>query len=309
MVSGDIKRPSMLRYYLYMIIAAFLWGGSFVGTKIALYQIKPMTLIFLRYVIGSVIVLIASKFTFRQKIDKKDLKWLILLCIFEPGLYFLFETYGIKETDPTIAALIIALIPVFVLLIAAAFRIESITIAKIMGILLSISGVTIISLFENGSENSVQSTTRGIILVLMATITASSFTVLLSRLARKYSSFTLASFQIIFTVIFYFPLAIYENYPSFQFDWDSRSIFATLYLGIFPTFFAYLFYAKGLSKIESSVASLFTNLIPIFTAIISAFLLGTSPTIYTLFGGVLIIGGVSLVTRKRNPELEIPLTT
>lgn len=292
-----------------MIIAAFLWGGSFVGTKIALYQIKPMTLIFLRYVIGSVIVLIASKFTFRQKIDKKDLKWLILLCIFEPGLYFLFETYGIKETDPTIAALIIALIPVFVLLIAAAFRIESITIAKIMGILLSISGVTIISLFENGSENSVQSTTRGIILVLMATITASSFTVLLSRLARKYSSFTLASFQIIFTVIFYFPLAIYENYPSFQFDWDSRSIFATLYLGIFPTFFAYLFYAKGLSKIESSVASLFTNLIPIFTAIISAFLLGTSPTIYTLFGGVLIIGGVSLVTRKRNPELEIPLTT
>jgi drug/metabolite transporter (DMT)-like permease len=292
-----------------MIIAALLWGGSFVGTKIALYQIKPMTLIFLRYVMGSVIVLIASKFTFRQKIDKKDLKWLILLCIFEPGLYFLFETYGIKETDPTIAALIIALIPVFVLLIAAAFRIESITIAKIMGILLSISGVMIISLFENGSENSIQSTTRGIILVLMATITASSFTVLLSRLARKYSSFTLASFQIIFTVIFYFPLAIYENYPSFQFEWNSSSIFATLYLGIFPTFFAYLFYAKGLSKIESSVASLFTNLIPIFTAIISAFLLGTSPTLYTLIGGVLIIGGVSLVTRKRNPELEIPLTT
>ncbi|MCX7959507.1 MAG: triose-phosphate transporter family protein [Deltaproteobacteria bacterium] len=50
-------------------------------------------------------------------------------------------------------------------------------------------------------------------------------------------------------------------------------------------------------------------MIPIFTAIISVFILGTSPTVYTLAGGVLIIGGVTLVTRKRNPEFEIPLTT
>ncbi|MGB9600261.1 MAG: DMT family transporter [Myxococcota bacterium] len=299
----------MLRYYIYMITAALLWGGSFVGTKIALYQIKPMTLIFFRYVIGSVIVLTASRFIGFQKIERRDLKWLILLCIFEPGLYFLFETYGIKETDPTIAALIIALIPVFVLLIAWAFKIENINIAKIAGIPLSISGVIIISLFENGSKNSIHSTPRGIFLVLMATITASSFTVLLSRLAKKYSSFTLASFQVIFTVVFYLPLAVYENYPSFKFRWDTQSTLALVYLGVFPTFFAYLLYAKGLSRIEGSVASLFTNLIPIFTAIISAVLLKTSPTIYTLIGGILIIGGVSLVTRKRNTDIDIPLTT
>lgn len=292
-----------------MILAAFLWGGSFVGTKIALENISPLTLVFLRYLIGGFIVLIAAKFIRFQRIEKNDLKWLILLCIFEPGLYFLFETYGIKETDPTIAALIIALIPVFVLIIAASFKIESINLTKILGIILSIAGVSVISIFENSTDSTTGSTIRGIILVFMATITASSFTVLLSRLAKKYSSFTLASFQVIFTIIFYLPLAIYENSPSFSIQLTSRPLLALIYLGVFPTFFAYLLYAKGLSKIEGSIASLFTNLIPIFTAIISTLLLNTSPTIYTLIGGILIIMGVTLVTRKRNKELDIPLTT
>jgi len=299
----------MSRYYLYLVVAALMWGGSFVGTKIALYEIKPMTLVFLRYIIGSVIVLTASRHIKLQKIEGKDLKWLLLLCIFEPGLYFIFETYGIRETDPVVASLIIALIPVFVLLIAAVASIEKITVFKIVGILLSVGGVSIISFSNTTSDNVTQSSVRGIILVLMATITASSFTVLLSKLAKKYESFTLASFQIIFTVVFYLPLAIIENYPDYKFDWNAKSIYALLYLGIFPTFFAYLLYAKGLSKIEGSTASLFTNLIPIFTAIISAILLSTSPSPNTLIGGVLIIGGVSLVTSKRNKDLDIPLTT
>lgn len=306
---GVNETGSMARYYAYMTIAALLWGGSFVGTKIALTSIAPMTLIFLRYIIGGIIVIIASRFIKIQRIEKTDMKWLFLLCIFEPGLYFLFETYGIKETDPTIAALIIALIPVFVLIIASFIGLEHITISKVSGIILSIIGVFIISISANNMGTEIKSTTRGIILILMATITASSFTVLLSRLARKYSSFTLASFQIIFTIIFYIPLALYENYPSYHFDWDTRSTLALLYLGIFPTFFAYLLYAKGLSKIDSSVGSLFTNLIPIFTAIISGFFLGTSPTLYTLAGGILIILGVSLVTRKRELDIDIPLTT
>ncbi|MCX7959089.1 MAG: DMT family transporter, partial [Deltaproteobacteria bacterium] len=137
-----------MRYYLYMIVAAFMWGGSFVGTKIALESIHPMTLVFLRYVIGGVIVIVAKRFIKTQRIEKSDMKWLILLCIFEPGLYFLFETYGIRETDPTIAALIIALIPVFVLIIAAIFRIEEISLQKIAGIILSIAGVSVITVFE-----------------------------------------------------------------------------------------------------------------------------------------------------------------
>lgn len=299
----------MTPYYFYMILAALMWGGSFVGTKVALESISPLTLIFARYVIGGVVTIVFSIFVKYQKIERKDLKWLILLCIFEPGLYFLFETYGIRETDPTVAALIIALIPVFVLIIAAAFGIERITLKKVVGVIMSIAGVSIISLFENSSSGSIQSTIKGIILVFMATITASSFTVLLSRLAKKYDSFTLASFQIVFTIVFYLPLSLYENYPFTSLNWSLRSIWALLYLGVFPTFFAYFLYAKGLSKIEGSVASLFTNLIPIFTAIFSAIVLKTTPTIYTYVGGVLIIGGVTIVTRERNPELEIPLTT
>lgn len=299
----------MWRYYLYLTIAALLWGGSFVGTKIALSSIQPLTLVFLRYVIGSVIVLISLRYIKLQKIETGDLRWLILLSVFEPGLYFLFETYGIKETDPTVAALIIALIPVFVLIIATIFSIEKITPSKIGGVVLSVIGVSIISVFGETQESTIRSTAKGLFLILLATITASSFTVLLSRLAKKYSSFTLASFQIIFTVIFYLPLATIENYPSFRFNWETESLYALFYLGIFPTFFAYLLYAKGLSRIAGSTASLFTNLIPIFTAIISAVLLDTRPSLYTLIGGLLIIAGVSLVTVGRRGGIEIPLAT
>jgi len=299
----------MARYYLYLTIAAFIWGGSFVGTKIALSEIRPMTLIFMRYIIGGIVVLIASRYIKFQKIEKRDLKWLILLCIFEPGLYFIFETYGIRETDPVVASLIIALIPVFVLLIAAIAGMERVNVYKVVGLLLSIAGVSLISYGNRDADTSTQSSLRGIILVLMATITAASFTVLLSRLAKKYESFTLASIQIIFTIIFYLPLAIIENYPDYRFDLSPRSIYALLYLGVFPTFFAYLLYAKGLSRIEGSTASLFTNLIPIFTAIISSVVLSTIPSVNTLIGGALIIGGVSLVTYNRRREMDIPLTT
>lgn len=299
----------MWRYYLYLTIAALLWGGSFVGTKVALSSIQPLTLVFLRYVIGSVIVLIFLRYIKLQKIEAGDLRWLILLSIFEPGLYFLFETYGIKETDPTIAALIIALIPVFVLIIATILGIEKITPSKIGGIVLSVVGVSIISVLGNTQGSTIRSSAKGLFLILLATITASSFTVLLSRLAKKYSSFTLVSFQVVFAVIFYLPLTAIENYPSFRFNWESESLYALFYLGVFPTFFAYLLYTKGLSRVEGSTASLFTNLIPIFTAVISAVLLKTTPSLYTLIGGLLIIAGVSLVTTGRRGGIELPPTT
>ena len=118
------------------------WGLSFIWSSLLLKFYQPVTLIFIRLVISSIflfaLIFFLGKF---EKVERKDYKLILLSALFNPFLYFLGENYGLKFSSPTIAAVIIATIPLFSPLIAYLTFREKLTPVNFIGIAVSFAGV------------------------------------------------------------------------------------------------------------------------------------------------------------------------
>ena len=120
------------------------WGMSFVWTSIVLKYYQPITTIFLRLLLSTLIMYTILKAMGKlQKIRREDWRMLILMSIFNPFLYFLGENFGLNLTSPTIGAVIIGLIPVFTPVFAYIFLREKLTIFNYIGIFISFLGILI----------------------------------------------------------------------------------------------------------------------------------------------------------------------
>ena len=105
--------------------AAFFWSFSFVWFKIAFLAYDPLTVVIIRLAIAALLITtIAALFKSLQKPTGKDLRLFILMAFFEPFIYFLGESYGLKYVSPTVAAVIVATIPLFTPLAAWYFHKE-----------------------------------------------------------------------------------------------------------------------------------------------------------------------------------------
>lgn len=94
--------------------AAFFWSFSFVWFKIAFLAYNPITVVILRLIISALLItIIAASLKRLQKPTKKDFRLFLLMAFFEPFIYFLGESYGLKYVSPTVAAVIVATIPLF----------------------------------------------------------------------------------------------------------------------------------------------------------------------------------------------------
>jgi drug/metabolite transporter (DMT)-like permease len=99
--------------YPIVILSMIFWGMSFVWTSIVFKYYHPITTIFLRLVISSILltvfIFITGKF---EKLKKEDRGLLLISALFNPFLYFLGENFGLMNSSPTISSVIIATIPV-----------------------------------------------------------------------------------------------------------------------------------------------------------------------------------------------------
>ena len=134
-----------LKTYSAISIAMLCWSFSFIWTRQAIESFNPVTLVMFRLVIATALLFAVSWLSGRlQKIRKQDMKWFFLLAFFEPFLYYMGETYGLTMVESTLASVIIATIPLFAPILAFFLLREKISIASIIGILVSLSGVFIV---------------------------------------------------------------------------------------------------------------------------------------------------------------------
>ena len=280
-----------LRHYAAMTAACVIWGISFVMTKHALSALPPMALVFARFALSAIMMVLISPLLHFQRIPRSDLKLFIVLCLFEPGLYYVFETVGISRTDATSAALIISSIPVLVIVFAHFTTGERLTAAKVAGAIVSIAGVVVVTSGGAASHGG-QTTIAGNAFVLLAAVTAACFTILLSRLAQRYNPVTVTRFQVFFAAVFFAPLGVPGLLETGVSAFGATHFAALAYLAVFSGVGAFFLYNFGLTKIEAGRASVFINLIPVFTAISAWIFLGEAFTLIHLLGGALTIGGV-----------------
>jgi len=276
------------------------WGMSFVWTSILLKYFQPISIIFIRLVISSIFLFSVSLiFNKWEKVQRSDFWLFFLSAVFNPFLYFLGENYGLKYSSPTTTSVIIATIPVFSPLIAYFFFREKLTLINIAGLFLSFGGV-IIMLITNDLSLSVDK--KGILFLSEAVMAALIYSVLVRKLTFRYKPLTIIKYQNLIGVFLFLPLFLmFESRSTFLVKPNFEIISSFLLLSILASSLSFVFYTKSIQILGISKANIFSNLIPVFTAIFSFFLLAEHFTLQKLAGMLLVITGVyiSEINRRK----------
>lgn len=292
-----MQKNIFLVYFLTLMAIVF-WGISYVWMKVVYNYYEPITTMFLRLSLSTVFLfIILSFFGKKEKIQKEDYKSFVILSFFSPFCYFIGESFGLKFVTPTIAAVIIATIPVFTPLLGYLVFSERITRLNLLGFFVSFTGVIIMVL---DFEFRFSASPLGIGLLFFAVISALVNIVYLKKLTLKYSSTTIIKVQNFLGALFFLPLFLIFDFSTFiTVQPTSELVWALLKLAVFASTLAFVFFTIAVRVIGVARTSVFANLIPVFTAVFSYFLLRESIDLSKILGIIIVISGIYLSQSAR----------
>lgn len=267
------------------------WGLTFVWSKIALDFYEPVTLIFIRLVISaSLLGLVIKIFGNFQKIERGDRKWFMLLALAEPFFYFLGENYGLKFVSSTISSVIIATIPLFSPFVAFLFTRERTGIFSWLGIIVSFLGIIIMIVNPDLSLNAEP---KGIAFLFLAVGSALLYSAYVRKLTTKYNALNIIVRQNLIGAIYFLPIFLIFEFKTFISIQPTRElVLAVLQLAVFGSCLAFIFFTMAIAKLGMVKANIFTNLIPVFTAVFSYFVLYEVFNIQKITGILLVLLGI-----------------
>lgn len=286
-------KKNLFLVYFALVSAMVFWGFSFVGTKICLGSLNPITLIVSRLIVSvTFLVLFTISFGLLKSIKRKDLKWFLLLTLFEPLLYFLGETFGLELVSSTLGSVFISTIPLFVPLAAWLIYREKVSVLTLVGILISVFGVLFIIMDGKMSFNA---SILGILLMMVAVLTAVGYSMVLRHIANDYSPITIVTWQNIFGLISFIPIFLIADFNHFQLsEFSYTVIYNVILLGVFPSSLSYAFFAYAVREIGVTKSSIFSNMIPVLTALFAFLILDESLTVIKIIGILIVIFALTL---------------
>lgn len=273
------------------ILAMLLWGSSFIAMKIAFRAYEPLHVIFWRLAIATCCFMLLLPRLRRQRIRPGDWKYLGLMGLFEPCLYFIFEALALQYTSASQAGMVTAILPLTVAVIAALWLKEQISRANIVGFLLAIAGVWWLSISGEASAEA-PNPLLGNFLEFIAMVCATGYIITLKKLTSHYSPLFLTAAQIAIGALFFLPTLFLLPAPETPLRLTDSSTLALVYLGIFVTIVAYGLYNFGVSRIPVSQASAYINLIPVFAVMLGFAILGERFSNQQLLATLVVFSGV-----------------
>jgi drug/metabolite transporter (DMT)-like permease len=281
--------------------AIIFWGLSFIATKVALREIHPFTLLTLRFGMGGLLLLLfqlQKDKGFLKKFSFKDWLSIIFLAIVGVSGHTLLQAYGLLYTTAINTGWLIAIMPICIAIAARFYLREPITLRKVGGILLGFIGVFLI-ISKGVLSFSVFSftSTFGDFLILISALTWTAFTVVGRGFLLRFPPLAAITPIMIVGCLITFPFTLLKWEWSLLFQLSLAAWMSVLFLGIFCSGLAYLFWYRALEKKDSSIVGMYLYLEPFVTLIGAYFFLNEEIQWITLMGGGLILLGVYLATR------------
>lgn len=300
--------------YISVITAMLIWAGSGIAVKEALVAFTPLTLIVLRFTIA-VILMLSIGLIFRQNeivglqpIQRKDIPLFLLGGLFQPFLYFIFETYTYQTFDsPTIAEALLSTQPVIAPIFAFVLLREKVTRNNIIGILLSTAGMLMLLMMGNGDMgNGVLAigNGKGVALALLTVSMSVSYSVILRRIPARYSPLSIVFYvQSISLILFYIVWGISGEASTLSAIGDGqwamgKAPWAVIYLAVFSSVAAFVLFCYTVRQIGVTRANIFNNIRPVFTAILMWVIFGEVLPVWKLVGIAVIIIGLFVSEKK-----------
>lgn len=287
--------------YFSLILTMFLWGGTFIAGRLLAGAVEPASAAFLRFLIASVAMVVVTR-SLEGKFTVPPAKlWLPLILLGMTGVfaYNVFFFYGLHHISAGRASLIVAGTPLVITLFAALFLKERLTFLKTCGVLVSLAGAVMVisnghpgSLFTGGFG-------RGEQALVGCVLSWSAYSLIGRSVLRSLPPLAAVCYSsIIGTLLLAFPAAR-EGLFSHRLAAISGLSWVNLtYLGLCGTALGFSLYYKGIKKIGASRAGIFINLVPVFSLLLSWFILNETIRPAVLAGGILVLTGVTLTNYR-----------
>ena len=264
--------------------AMLCWAGAGIAVKEALVVFTPLTLIVLRFSIA-VLLMMTIGLVFRksevlglQRPDKKDIPLFMLGGLFQPFLYFIFETYTYQSfASPTIAEAMLSTQPIMAPLLAFLLLREQVTRNNIWGIIVSTAGMLLLLLAGVGEYH--LGSPWGVLLSVITVSMSVGYTIILRRIPTRYSSLSIVFYVQSFALLLFYLLwggmqLLSPSTPELLNLSTPELLKAGLsvtYLAVFASVVAFILFCYTVRQIGVTRANVFNNIRPVFTALLMWF--------------------------------------
>lgn len=291
-----MKKNSLLTGHIFALFSVFVWGTTFIATKLLLEVFKPVDILFYRFLIGYLMLWVLYPHRLKTESLKDELLFL-LSGTSGVTIYFLCENFALTYTYASNVSILVATAPFITGLFAHFISKEKLNRSFIIGFLLSIIGIVLIS--TNGSLV-LHLNPFGDLLALGAAICWAVYSVATVMVQKpSYSSIAVTRRIFFYGLISMLPAMAfcgYEFRPDALFRFSSIGLL--LFLGLIASGLCYIIWNKALERLGAVKASVYIYLIPVVTLIFSFFILGEKLTPVSAAGCIFILAGLLLSERK-----------
>ena len=277
-----------MKYGLLISFVAFIWAGSFIAVKIAVKEVDPVTLAFLRFAIASPLMA-AAVFLFNKDAKIKKLNhipYIVIIALTGVTLLYILQFYGIKYTKASNAGVLINMNVLFIAILSVIFLKEKMNSMKFAGIIMGFAGAAIIV-----SPTFSINLNMGNILILLSAFSWAVYSIVGKKLLEEYDAITITTYAFIIGTLAFIPFLHFPARISLK-SWT-----CILYLAILCSVFGYVAWYKALEKMEASKVAIYLNLIPLFSIILAFFILKEVITLSIIAGAILIMIGIYLTEK------------
>lgn len=281
-----------------LIIANLIWGTASPIFKLALQNITPFTLAFIRF-FGAMLLIFPFSFT-SLHIEKKDWVKLLLLSFFGISINITFFFFGLKYAPSINAPIISSSGPVFLYLFSILILHEKRHYKVLIGTIISLVGVLII-VGQPLLTNSLDEQILGNLFFIIAMLGAVGHAVISKEILQKYNALSITFWSFLIGSITFLPMALIEiaNFNPLA-SLDYRGWLGIIF-GIFLSSAAgYFLFEWAVKNMEVQEVGIFTYIDPIAAILIAIPLLGETITPIFLFGSILVFSGIIVAEGRLN---------
>lgn len=294
--------------YVMMVFATLLFAGAFVAGKLGASDFSPIVMTFLRIGIGTLILFpyMILKFKDSWRASFEELQLAFILGLVGMTFYHLFFFNALRHTSVTNASVINASMPILTAVLAYFFLKEKLTNMQKFFMFTAFIGVVLTITHWDFNMILNMSFNKGDLLMFCGTISWSVYGIIIRKGIKNTHPIKLTAYTFLFCTLLTMPFAMKSIIYDHALDVKPSSYYVILYMAIFPTVLGYSIQQYGIKTLGPSTASLFINLVPIFSIVLSLLILKEPISIKTYISGSIIILSVMMFTRlKKVATLKI----
>lgn len=288
-----------------LVLPPLLWAGNAVVGRLVNNLVPPMTLNFLRWALAFLILLPLAHSILKPTSELwPNWKRFLWLGLFGVGCYNALQYLALKTSTPLNVTLVASSIPIWMLLVGRLFFGQTISRRQVLGAFLSIAGVLVVLSRGELAQLAQVRLVAGDVYVLLATLSWAFYSWLLTQpkepasIRSDWAAFLMA--QIVFGLGWSGLFAAGEwALTDAHISWGWPLVAALGFVAVGPAVIAYRSWGMGVQRVGPTVAGFFSNLTPLFAALLSAAFLGELPHLYHAAAFLLIVSGIVVSSGRK----------